>query len=621
MSTAAPILSPLSHTHTCIKCGSEYTHSHNARDSHHEQLPFQCPNVNCIWFIEKGVGKRVPTEGYQSGVVETGRKPLEKPMSKKQKDFKRALDLGHITCSNIDHFTLVSVPGKQYPVLKNKTSLTLLRLMGFGKTAKCDCERAACEEACGWQDVGRFQNEYVAPHSYTLGVGVFNPLDTPKFVCPLPYTMSKSKFDVLVSRFPNWHFVTIGVGMHDHPVAHTSNMIAGFELQRRLARGLDTEPRTHFDLYGNPSSNMRFNARTKNTTVHTSYNLESTKDYIRQATKWGRPDDTCHEIALRDLGKTADPSSRAVAAWDAADSVFGVHTLYYCQPSELRDALARKPGKAARFLIHKFDSDAGSGTINDGEQRWVRSRRTDGKYEITQTNVGTGEVYTHPDVDMYFNSQSWFDGSVEDALTGSSSCLAWTVEQFSDDLFYIVMVACPAKAWTLTQQPTWTCQLTATDKHSRENVVANGGVEIKDGVFIPLEPKSYELFEDMRKRVMHRPRTAEKFESHVKMVLVRAKSVMVDKNTSFTAHELHNVCVSSFWCDFDRDVASDTQLLSGIDYWKQAQHTLVLKGKGFTAGNTFAKVASVTVLGLKAGGNKTWAAFVEGMSSEFAHFA
>jgi len=314
MSTAAPILSPLSHTHTCIKCGREYTHAHNARDSHHEQLPFQCPNVDCVWFIEKGVGKRVPTEGYQSGVVETGRKPLGKPMSKKQKDFKMALDLGRITCSNIDHFTLVSVPGKQYPVLKNKTSLTLLRLMGFGKTAKCDCERAACEEAWGWQDVGRFQNEYVAPHSYTLGVGVFNPLDTPKFVCPLPYTMSKSKFDVLVSRFPNWHFVTIGVGMHDHPVAHTSNMIAGFELQRRLARGSNTESRTYFDLYGNPSSNMRFNARTKHTTIHTSYNLESTKDYIRQATKWGRPDETCHETALRDLGKTADPESRAVAA-------------------------------------------------------------------------------------------------------------------------------------------------------------------------------------------------------------------------------------------------------------------------------------------------------------------
>jgi len=614
--------SALKHSHVCVKCAVPYVHTHNARDGNHEQFAFQCPNTECVWFIEKGTGRKVPTEGYQAGVVETGRKALDKPKSKKQKDFEIALALGRITCSNIDHFTLVSVPGKQYPVLKNKTSLTLLRLMGFGKSAKCDCERAACEEAWGWQDVGRFQNEYVAPHSYTLGVGAFNPLDTPKFVCPLPYTMTETKFKSLVSRFPNWHFVTIGVGMHDHPVAHTSNMIAGFELQRRLAKGSNADPLTHFDLYGNPSSNMRFNARTRNTTVHTSYNLESTKDYVRQATKWGRPDATCHKTALRDLGKTANPESPAVKAWDAADSVFGVHTLYYCAPSELRDALQRKPGKAARFLIHRFDSESGSGTINDGEQKWVRSRRSDGQYEITQTNVRTGEVYSHPDVDMYFNSQSWFDGSVEDALNPerNSHCLAWTMEQFSEDLFYVVMVACPAKAWTLSAHPSWVCSLDGDDPHSKENVVRNGGVTIKDGVTIDLAPSSYELFEDLRKRAMHKPRTAEKFESHVKMTLVRAKSVMVDTQRAFSAHELHNVCVASFWCDFDRDVVSDTALLSGLDHWKQAQHALVLKGRGFTAGNTFAKIASVTVLGFKAGGNKTLAAFVEGVAGEFAGF-
>jgi len=165
------------------------------------------------------------------------------------------------------------------------------------------------------------------------------------------------------------------------------------------------------------------------------------------------------------------------------------------------------------------------------------------------------------------------------------------------------------------------CSLDGEDAHSKANVCRNGGVTIKDGVFVEMAPASYELFDDMRKRMMHKPRTAEKFESHVKMVLVRAKSVMVDTGRPFSAHELHNICVSSFWCDFDRDTASDTSLLSGLDHWKQAQHALVLKGRGFTAGNTFAKIASVSVLGFKAGGNKTLAAFVEGVAGEFAGFS
>uniref|UniRef100_A0AAT9JQ87 Genome polyprotein n=1 Tax=Bemisia tabaci flavi-like virus 2 TaxID=3142492 RepID=A0AAT9JQ87_9FLAV len=82
------------HKHSCIKCGKNYIHTHNAKGPDHPQFPYQCPHDDCEWYYSRGgsIQKTNPTKSRvipgQSliQIVQHKRAPREQKHIKKIKD-------------------------------------------------------------------------------------------------------------------------------------------------------------------------------------------------------------------------------------------------------------------------------------------------------------------------------------------------------------------------------------------------------------------------------------------------------------------------------------------------------------------------------------------------------
>jgi hypothetical protein len=526
-------------------------------------------------------------DNHSSSSGFTAQTSVKKPLTNWQRSVEKAFREGSIGCNNELHVMkgkgVVASNGKTYPVPAIRPHAQILELMEPYKKARCQCERDACKWSWKQDHPGQLQQEFVCFGSFTKGVGKYDPLMPGKRVMPTPFRLSREEHEELVKRFPDWIFVQTSSAGHDHPVSHCTTMIATYELTRSLPSGSAAHPMRYLDLHGNPRSNARVSGATKQ--IRTVVNLESPRDYIRQATKWG-PEKTGSNTnyyvgALRDLPR--DHS----ALLAETDQMISIHTLYYYDRCEIASALAATKGRVLHAIMHRHRGT--DGELNLGELRWAKEPRGD-TFDVKQTNKRTGESYVHPDSDPWFASNGFWTphSSMESAMMAGDrlDSLAWTSNMVCEGTYRLTITVVPARVATIDHVAAFDAQSTAAPVNTKRSINATGVVQFNlRGVHtkIDLRAEHVEFFDMLRKRMMNKPRDSANFKSHTTFATIKANSVMSTDKLAIEAHELRDLIIASFWVDFETDLASTT---TG-GFFAEAlavQHNALLAGKHLLQG-------------------------------------
>jgi len=223
------------------------------------------------------------------------------------------------------------------------------------------------------------------------------------------YFMPVKDREFFTENFPAYTFVWDGaLGHHDHPVAHLCTELNEIE----MVESMITTGEQWIDLFGNGARDRRYKRNCVN-----MFLLATPKDYLRHQ-KRGVTDIPFDMEALCDkdhrLGKI--------------NTITLTHALYYLSMENIGRIVNVSPDRRIRALIHRHSET--HGFLNAGEQEyWVSE---DGI--VTQTNVATGEEYSHPTLEplfRQFSAQTSFGG------------VAWTVSKAGGDSFILDFVACP----------------------------------------------------------------------------------------------------------------------------------------------------------------------------------
>jgi hypothetical protein len=267
-------------------------------------------------------------------------------------------------------------------------------------------------------------SEYQPPGSTKVGL---SPSNQPaKMVWELDYGLSDKKFKQLSERFPGIAFVQTGTDCHDHPIAHTSYRVVWRNILNKLKPGQKVA-----DISGNPQHNEIFNrgqaGRVKPITIDTFCKVMSTKDSIRSKVRWGpqveNGNQRWEEVTVYDMYRNQQNRQR-FAGYD----VFLMnHSLYYYTMAEVNQLLQLNPNSVAVCTIHKLPGQ--NGEINCGEQRYEKDM-VSGK--VRQTNIETGEYYTHPDPAPWFVNFEYAD---------THGAMAWTINKGCDDTYVVTITS------------------------------------------------------------------------------------------------------------------------------------------------------------------------------------
>jgi len=391
--------------------------------------------------------------------------------------------------------------------------------------------------------------------------------------------LSDAQFKLLHDRFPDYHFVQVKSDGHDHPISHTITQIAAYEMMCSIRKGAAV-----LDIHGNPSSNARLR-KSLGMDIQTVVGKVSAKDYIRSATKW-RGQEYIEGPYIRDM-PTDEKFSKILKTRDVLTSV---HTSYYYSHDEINAVLAGAADEAIWVAImHKFEGD--SGTLNNGELKWVR----DGS-EIVQTNVATGEVYRHPDNREWFvrDSHCPFDltKALEDCadnkaaarLQNAMDSLAWTKTEVTPGTYRFLAVRVPnSVAWMDLRgdyvKPVWQPTVVKTS-------VAGATQE-----FI-LRPELASFYGECVKMAVYKKRDEKSFQLHVGSVKSKAKNIVggdgsrVDAN----ADELAAIIIASFWGNVAKEVTTDATFKACAQWYVRTQ-TAAAEGRHLLKADNFVKVA------------------------------
>jgi hypothetical protein len=375
------------------------------------------------------------------------------------------------------------------------------------------------------------------------------PDAAPKKVYSLRYSLKSDEFKYLVCRFPEWHFVTIQSGAHDHPIAHTSTRIAAERLMDKLPRGTAQDPLVYVDLNGNPGANESYMARNPGILIISVVQAVTPKDYVRMIVKWGNrlnADGTVRwiECSLRDIGLGLCPEVTNVKV----AGFISIHTLYYYDHAEVVRVLNRFncPMYAAQ---HRFREDAGS--LNNGEQVYVKRTRSTQRI-VFQTTVLTGAVYDHPDNNV------WFE---HDSLTYGDEGIGWDLNLLSDDIYYtfivpVPRVQCEMSISCLTHASTLartTLPPDAALTAQSQTAVATSNqmvLKIKDTICTaPIQNQHVDFLGEMRKHALGKARTAAQYKDHVSRCKIAAASLSKAGTFKIDAQELDQISRFSFFMD------------------------------------------------------------------------
>jgi len=262
--------------------------------------------------------------------------------------------------------------------------------------------------------------EYKPPGSDRVGLSSSN--QPSKYVYELDYGLTDKQFGDLSKRFPGVAFVQVGMDAHDHPIAHTSYRIVWENVMRKLRPGQHVA-----DISGNPQHNEAFNKRQvkrdRPITIDTFCKVMSTKDSIRSKVRWGPQvvdgNRRWEELTLYDMYR----NDEAKARFGKYDVFLMNHSLYYYRMEEITKLLSLNPNAILYATIHKLDGQ--NGMINCGEQKYVKDMQTG---VVVQTNVETGEFYSHPDPAPWFRNFCYAD---------ELGAIAWTINKGCDDTYVI----------------------------------------------------------------------------------------------------------------------------------------------------------------------------------------
>jgi hypothetical protein len=404
---------------------------------------------------------------------------------------------------------------------------------------------------------GQAQQEFVCPNSFYKGVGTYDPKMPGKKVMPTPYRLSKEQETELHKRFPDWLFIQTSSHGHDHPVSHCTSLIAGYESVKSLPSGSRAQPRRYLDLHGNPKSNARLSGDTK--IIDTVVSLESPKDYVRQATKWGQEwtgnRQNYFVSALRDLPRDKADYLATV------DGLLSHHTLYYYDKAEIAALLAATRGKTLEATVHRHRGP--DGKLNLGELSWVKEPRGS-KWDVKQTNTHTGESYVHPCTEEWFENTFWspHGDDMVSALTAGDrlDSLAWTINQVCEGTYKLIIVAVPARVAAINNVGAFDKQATHAKPNSAASIEKTGEVVFRlsgQHRMVKVRPEHVELFDTCRKRMVNKPRDASGFSSHVNFVTIKSNGVA--KTVNLDVNQMRDIALASFWCDFESDLANTSR--------------------------------------------------------------
>jgi hypothetical protein len=466
---------------------------------------------------------------------------------------------GQLLCDKREHYRLHKDPNAAYSEAKSLTHHQILELMEPFKKASCDCERRACKSMWGNNTLGTFQNKYVADGNLHVGFGDIDLKKKAKRVCPLSYSLTKEQFDILHARFPEWLFDP-STGGHDHPIAHTSAILTSYEIMTKARKN-----NTHIlDLNGNPASNARLsNADCK---ISTCVREATPKDGVRRVTKWGKD---YVDAYIRDVNDKV-PLKDVTA-------VVCFHTLYYYSFTEITNLLINNPDCAMTATMHRFVGS--SGKINGGEQTWVR-QNVNGRSTIIQTNVETGETYTHDDNEHWFlKNEHAYSDNLELMANDKYQSLAWTINKACEDTFVFTIAAIRNKLITasstemIKDQVAW---------HEKNKLAERAMVTILDQeVYLPYAPQHAKFHDKMRQRMMNKPRNAKTWAAHNTACAVQNSSMM--KGNEIDTDSLHGLALSSFWWDHKATLANDSSFTSVVKEFHTQQIAYITGSSYFTS--------------------------------------
>lgn len=487
-------------------------------------------------------------------------------LSRFQKNLRAALSEGRLQCNSESHhrmrFWVDPASGRRFNDVERKPLRELYDMMMPGQIAKCPCLKAACEAQWSRNFHGQYTTVAIAPGSYTKGLGDAN--SSPKKVYSLRFTLKPDDAKFLISRFPEWFFVTLTAASHDHPRSHASTRIAGERLLDKLRRGTAAEPLVYVDLYGNPGANESYMARNPGIVIITIVEAITPKDYIRRCVKWGPEFDAqgvprWYNYHVRDLAlhMPSFMTDRAISGF------ISIHTVYYFDKTEIVRLLDAY--KCPMYLAqHRFEGN--SGELAGGEQTWVKRKRSS-TTEIYQTNVRTGACYDHPD------NSFWFE---HDSLTSGEAGIAWDANMLCDETYVFTVVPCPriqcmmstrclAHAGVLkgphldrnVRKLAQTQQAIANENTMRVTLC---GVEVS----APIETHHVAFFGDMRKTAIGKRRTPGQLSDHITRCKIRAASLS-QKGFEIDAQQLDDIANFSFMIDYNDQLGGDS-LMYGNQY-------------------------------------------------------
>lgn len=530
----------------------------NTKTPKHKPTPTPKHNAPKVE-LASGAKKSRRKVGVPKGDKSTG--TLLKKTADHDSTVMSAYNQGKIRCCNPHHFI---VRGSGPPRMRPTNEI--IELMKPFQDAACNCELYAVSKQRSIP--GTYQTEWVNAGGRCKGIGTYDPEWPAKRVMPVPYRLTVDQRNFLMRRFPGWLFVSTKSLGHDHPVANASTRVASFEVQENLPKGTVEKPYRVMDLWGRPRNNLAHNRHHPETFLDTLVYKYTTKDWLR-AHSWGPEINDAGERQywhreLRSLGVGGIAEQGDQPDLASYQMFISVHAAYYARADDIAELMAKASDSRYRAVMHKFPTDVDIGFINNGEQKWERFLK-DGEPMIRQTNVLTGESYIHFDNSWLFACTAHChtrdraerpdpDDSRPFAMP-NARCITWDIQAITDETFIFNFVRTDNTAFNFhvdTGQrvdPLPKLVIGNTREavmKTRQVVVAFG----EDEITWDVDHDAFVLFEDARKRIMGKPRTAKHFQDH----LGHLKRDDMRLETRLSSEALRNAAEASFWVDANEEV-------------------------------------------------------------------
>jgi hypothetical protein len=283
----------------------------------------------------------------------------------------------------------------------------------------------------------------------------------------VPYVFYPQQYKAFKALFPR---INVDSGLsythHDHPVAHTATMVGIRRMQGMLSSG-----QRALDLHGNPNGNEQFNRFQQSRlakrpglpqppTIESMVNLMTAGDAVRKVTKWGPEFDLTTEKPRWAMGDLEDIEPGKY------DVFMSAHTLYYYSMYRVCKLMNKNPGTKLIALVNY--SPEQSGTLY-GELKFSKS---DGMTTQTSPN---GEKYYHPDIDQWFQTNS-FRGLTETVDSG----ISWTSTNIGGPLYIITITKCD---WGLSRHAPYMPPVAPTLKVTADRnfmgIIRIGGKDVR----------------------------------------------------------------------------------------------------------------------------------------------